>query len=148
MNVMYTFTYPISKQVELEKAQRRATRIITGLEQILCKERPRRRHSRLVSLEMTETYKMSGAELVNRQQLFTFSSNPVLQHQVKLMSFGTKKGGDFSCDMKASGTRHHKTSWTPEVHTSSKRDLVNTKIQSKLLNTKTPADQSWEGSKM
>lgn len=103
-----TLTYPVSKQVELEKAQRRARRIITGLEQILYKERLCRLRSRLISLEITKTCKMSGAELVNRQQLLTLSS--ILGHQVKLARLVSeqKKGCDFSWDMQASGPLHHK----------------------------------------
>lgn len=76
-------TLLLTKQGELEKAQRRATSVITGLEGILYEERLCALCSSLLSLKITKTYTISGVELINRQQLLT-SANPILGHQVKL----------------------------------------------------------------
>jgi len=46
---------------------------------------------------MTKTHQTSGTELITRQQRFTFSSNPTLWHQVKLVGWVSeqKKAGGF-----------------------------------------------------
>lgn len=139
-------TLLLTKQGELEKAQRRATSVIRGLEGILYEERLCALCSSLLSLKITKTYTISGVELINRQQLLT-SANPILGHQVKLRRWVSEQTKvTFHVTWSKQNTSPQKPRM-PQVSTGSKGDLISAWKEKPTQAIKLPADQSWKISK-